>query len=303
MKKLLASLLIITMLISVSVLSASAVRAPYVKGDVDFSNDLSIVDATLIQKHIAKAADFTDAQIAIADTDGDNGISIIDATYIQMKLAQVIDHLPGGDSCFIDVYAEALISDYSSGRAMVNVPVTFTAIASSFSAPLTYTFYVDGEIAREASTDNTFVYTFKEAKIHTVEFIVSNPFGITSSEFMELQVVENKAEGLTIQSVYHKGFYDSNITFGAIAGGGEAPYEYSFSLYHNLEGDSSTPGIAGAKILSQDFSENNEFIVSSDLLRQYADYTLFVGVRDANCKNGQEVMTWYEFTYILPPPA
>ncbi len=303
MKKALAILVVISMLISVSMLSASAVRAPYVNGDVDFSNDLSIADATLIQRQLAKVENFTPAQIAIGDADGDGNLSIIDASYIQMKLAHIIDHLPGGDSCFIDVYAEALISDYSSGNAVVNVPVTFTAIAYSFSSPLTYTFYVDGQIAREASTDNTFVYTFTEAKNYTVEFTVSNPFGITVSEWMELEVIENKAEGLTIQSVYDKGFYDSNITFGAVAGGGEAPYEYSFSLYLDYNGGSSTPGIAGVKIASQDFSENNEFVVSSDLLRQYADYTLFVGVRDVNCKNGQEVFTYYDFTYILPPPA
>lgn len=58
-------------------------------GDVDGDGRISIIDATVIQRHLAKLANKVFVEAA-ADTDKDNKVSIIDATMIQRYLANLI---------------------------------------------------------------------------------------------------------------------------------------------------------------------------------------------------------------------
>ncbi len=64
-----------------------------VRGDVDLSGDVSIIDATYIQRHLAKLTTLSDVSLALADVDGNEGVSIIDATTIQRFLARLTDEL------------------------------------------------------------------------------------------------------------------------------------------------------------------------------------------------------------------
>lgn len=64
-----------------------------VRGDSDLSGDISILDATLIQRHLAKLTTLSAASKALADVDGEEGISILDATHIQRFLAKLIPEL------------------------------------------------------------------------------------------------------------------------------------------------------------------------------------------------------------------
>lgn len=57
-------------------------------GDVDMDGDLSIIDATHIQRYLAQLESFTSAQEGCADTDGDGIVSIFDATKIQLTLVK-----------------------------------------------------------------------------------------------------------------------------------------------------------------------------------------------------------------------
>ena len=59
-------------------------------GDVDGDGDISIMDATAIQLHIAKVSELTDDELSRADTDKDGEISILDATAIQLYIAKLI---------------------------------------------------------------------------------------------------------------------------------------------------------------------------------------------------------------------
>ena len=56
-------------------------------GDVDMDDDLTIVDATYIQRNLAGIESFTDEQILLGDFDRDGDLTIVDATYIQRRLA------------------------------------------------------------------------------------------------------------------------------------------------------------------------------------------------------------------------
>ena len=60
----------------------------YILGDVDGDSEVSIVDATLIQRHLAEIPVYSYNEAA-ADTDGDGSVTIIDATCIQRYLVQL----------------------------------------------------------------------------------------------------------------------------------------------------------------------------------------------------------------------
>ena len=60
----------------------------YVPGDVNLDGQVTVTDATLIQKHLAGLNEFDrDKQLELADVNYDGAISILDATEIQFILA------------------------------------------------------------------------------------------------------------------------------------------------------------------------------------------------------------------------
>ncbi len=59
-------------------------------GDVDGDGKVSIMDATVIQRHIAQLESIKEDRLPYADTDKDGKVSIIDATMIQRLIAQLI---------------------------------------------------------------------------------------------------------------------------------------------------------------------------------------------------------------------
>lgn len=59
-------------------------------GDVDLDGEISVIDATDIQMHMAKMKTLSDEQIFIGDTDKDGELSVLDATAIQRYIAKLI---------------------------------------------------------------------------------------------------------------------------------------------------------------------------------------------------------------------
>ncbi len=55
-------------------------------GDVDGNGEISVSDATLIQKYLADLSELTSKQIKSADVNGDGTVSVLDATAIQLLL-------------------------------------------------------------------------------------------------------------------------------------------------------------------------------------------------------------------------
>lgn len=67
--------------------SAELSTADKLVGDADLDGEISILDATAIQLHIASLADFSSEQKLLSDIDFDSDISVLDATQIQRNLA------------------------------------------------------------------------------------------------------------------------------------------------------------------------------------------------------------------------
>ena len=68
-----------------------------VYGDVNGDGDITVVDATLVQKHVVQLETLSADKQILADVNGDNTISVVDATLIQKYIAQLKDWGRTGD--------------------------------------------------------------------------------------------------------------------------------------------------------------------------------------------------------------
>ena len=65
-----------------------------VYGDVNGDGNVTIDDATLVQKAVAELAELDAKQQKAADVNGDDSVTIDDATLIQKYVAEIIDRFP-----------------------------------------------------------------------------------------------------------------------------------------------------------------------------------------------------------------
>ena len=78
--------------------SAKTVTKTAVYGDVDLDGRISIVDATLIQKGLAKIKTLDETQTKAANVDGSDSLGINDATLIQKYLSKILTAFPVGET-------------------------------------------------------------------------------------------------------------------------------------------------------------------------------------------------------------
>ena len=84
---LLAVILIVGVFTAVPISAgASETAEPKILGDVDGDGEVTILDATLIQRGDVKMTKLTDKQKLAADVDGDGAVTILDVTWIQRYL-------------------------------------------------------------------------------------------------------------------------------------------------------------------------------------------------------------------------
>lgn len=69
---------------------AFEVAPEIILGDVDLNGDISIVDATHIQRHLARITLLSSRQLKAADTDKNGSVTVVDATMIQRFVAGII---------------------------------------------------------------------------------------------------------------------------------------------------------------------------------------------------------------------
>lgn len=68
-----------------------------VYGEVNGDGDITVVDATLVQKHVVQLETLSADKQILADVNGDNTISVVDATLIQKYIVQLEDWGRTGD--------------------------------------------------------------------------------------------------------------------------------------------------------------------------------------------------------------
>ena len=67
----------------------AAIANPVLLGDVDGDGEVSVLDATLMQRYSAMMITFTDNQLRAGDIDGDGEVDVTDITMLQRYLAQM----------------------------------------------------------------------------------------------------------------------------------------------------------------------------------------------------------------------
>ena len=79
--------------IDFTVVSGGISITDMIYGDVNNDGSVTVLDATMLQKHLAGLVSFSDEQLAVADTNGDGKITVLDATAIQKYLANLVTSL------------------------------------------------------------------------------------------------------------------------------------------------------------------------------------------------------------------
>lgn len=116
-------LLSLTVLI-LSALVFSFTAGAMTLGDVDEDGKVSVLDATMIQKHLASIITLTPQQKQAGMVDNGQNLSVIDATLIQKKLASLIDHFPVQDKPTADPQTQPVVTEAATQPASEKDEVT-----------------------------------------------------------------------------------------------------------------------------------------------------------------------------------
>lgn len=179
MKKLISFILVLVLmlsLLSINTLALSPALRDY--GDINNNGQVDIMDATLIQRYLAKVITFTDFQTKLADVSDDGGVSILDATMIQQYKAKIISELPRNPVPYISIVnIKAVTRSIHDSRVEEGTEVSFTVHASVINGPndfgeLRYEYDLssstNGTKHFEATDSNVFTFTFPKAGIYVL---------------------------------------------------------------------------------------------------------------------------------------
>lgn len=117
MRKTLLSITLAMLILCSSIIApvVSAKTTP-LYGDADGDNEVSIIDATLIQQHLAKITTVKTENLILADTDGDKELSVMDATLIQQYVASIINKFPAQEREDVITKVDTIVDFYFSNN-------------------------------------------------------------------------------------------------------------------------------------------------------------------------------------------
>lgn len=286
-------IILLTALLMLSLVSPVCAAGAYsLIGDADGDGDVSVLDATRIQRTVASLDSLDPLHRYLADVDGSGEASVIDATIIQRKIAEIDDGF----------YRERL-EHWRADIATVSMPnssapltegssIRFHIVEESHVIPSEYEIYVDGLLLRERSTDAYFSYTFADAGSYRFSVISYDPFGGSDVYRFEMDALSKEAlKPRLVSAVYNK----NTKILSVIAEGGTAPYEYEYIIRNDVSprppGTEYAVGVGqfdfyldenGMPILKCNFCEHSAVYIPTDQLSRTLDYTCEVQVRDAN---------------------
>lgn len=265
LRKFTAAILSIALLSALIEINAYAARnTVMLYGDADGSGEVEITDATVIQRHLISIMTLSELQKEAADFDHDGSVTVTDATFIQRLLVKMnIPVIYGG---WFDYYSttKLMYADYSSGKAMVGVPVQFSfkggypdngTEPDAFYSPITYTieiFRYDEDnigssfVDKLSDSDGIFTYTFDSVGGYRIfcticdrfdnvtsyncNYIVSEPYNTDKPVITSIYTDKPRYyESLNYNSFEPKNYWQE-MTLLVNTVGGSGDYTYSFSL-------------------------------------------------------------------------
>ena len=321
MKKIFALILALVLIAMCLSIGAGAARPPVIFGDANGGYEVDILDATEIQRYLAGISQ-APSGIAYeyelrADFDRDGELTVLDVTYIQRKEAEIpIPDTCGGEG-YADITVTSLIADYDSGKAVVNVPVTFSARSNFDYDGATYAFYIDGVLMQERSDKKTFTHTFTESGDYDVFVKAYNKYGFYSDAHLyeyyfhagnSYKVADGSLpEELTLVGVSWIDYmYSDTPAVELHATGGAAPYTYSYTItdidsqyVQDADGWTVITDEKERTCLYHDFTEENVMTIPFYMLELRSSHDLIVQAKDANGALSETRTLYFDTDYYI----
>ncbi len=333
MGKILLTLLLAAVIAATAAVSANATRAPMTIGDVDGDQDVTVLDATRIQRWLVKLEDTLMSkggefpqkyQEYIGDINGDGKCNIFDVSFIQ-RMAAGLEDVKKWDLATWAYYIEdtRLYANYDSGKARAGTPVTFHADVPGYNGtpdpnrptePYTYKFLINGEVVQERSEKTDMTYTFDEAGSYKISVVYYNGLDCTTENHLwDYQVVEPYSlETPVIVSALFPDESHSHIGTGDLhirAEGGEGPYQYLYRIedtygveipsgWYAEEPEDSKP----RSVITTGYIDSPVLDIPAEI-RQRAEmresFPITVNVRDSKGNVSETVMLFYSVDHLV----
>lgn len=324
-KRFTAIMLCVILFLSCAASAGAIMPLPLKVGDVDRDNNVTVIDATLIQRFLTKSPEPSEMQIALGDADRDGVLSVVDVTAIQRELsnmpgpfvyAEITDYVVGFTSFHSD--SEIAIADHYSTQeiAYAGVPVTF--YPKAYGGPRRYTLSVGGEIvytvdAKAYREKDGIAYTFTEEGDYVVTCDAECNYGqhVQSSHRIKVVSLPENGDPVIMGAVFYDQDYrssgDSVLT--VTAAGGMAPYQYNYTLYYDglsplcapFDNESEIMPVVAPDEYTTGYTDQNEINVL-ELFAKYlgkptSNYSdvmrVKITVRDAQGRESQPVTASY----------
>lgn len=292
MKKCITAFMATVLLLLTLTVPARASESYSLIGDADGDGEVSILDATRVQRALAGLAELDILHNYLADVDGIDGVTVLDATTIQRALANL-----GGFYQYRLDHWHAQIASVSSPP--LSAPITagstvaFHIDEAPHPIPSLYEVYVDGILHRGRSADAHFSYTFQNAGSYRFSVVSYDPFGgVDVCSFEKTAVAAEELYPRITSATYNR----NTTILSVIAEGGAAPYEYEYVIRNDIAGP--PPGgnyteIAGSLFEFDNDKNTGQYILICrfcgesavylpiEALTKTLNYTCEIQVRDA----------------------
>ena len=317
-------------LLSLAVYAGAEMARCWPYGDVDRDYELTVIDATKIQRFLAGFGVPDELELALADADGNGDMDILDATCIQRYIAgfegpyryrELTDYYVGNYSFHSTAEVTGTHMSMSSRETCyVGVPVTFTADFKWGNKPRVYYLSVDGVKVCEQNVEGgsgccTITYTFTQEGVYEVDTGVECRYGVTKNSRRNVEVRSLPADGRPV--VMGAAFFDQtwmgsgNGLLTVTAAGGKGPYEYRYGVHCVKDPDSDkteettaepTESAESAEtVIYTEYSADNTFYIYDSPYISASSYgqvrKIDVTVRDATGAVSDTVTvgyTWYQ---------
>lgn len=259
MKKIIAVLLVVVLAISCCIIPASAVPDPNWTnrkyGDINYDLEVTVADATIIQRKVAELIELDYNTNLFADYDHDGVVSVADATCVQKRAAEM--ELPeeyGGviDTYYTRVYGITSDPPITNDKTLKGVPITFKAYSGG-DIYRTYEFFVNDELVSQRSFTDSFTYTFEQPGDYRIECRVYNEAGYYNEYTGNVYILNDLWFGFVAG-------YDNTgtwYTMELVPHKATAPYKYIYRLENGTEGEGKGLSQAQLDAYNKFASEND----------------------------------------------
>lgn len=229
MKKAISLLLTAVLFLLIPIHPVSAADNYSLIGDVDVDGEITILDATCIQRALASLESLSILQNYLANVDGADGMTILDATCIQRRLAEISNDFWKSRLYHWHAEITTVSTTVSSSTVQVGTAVGFTVVTTEHEIEDEYEVYVDGVLTSERTAHRYFTYTFDTEGVFNISVVAYDPFGGEDVYTMDFHAVKGSESPVITYAVF-----DRNTNMLTVrASGGTAPYEYQYIIRNN----------------------------------------------------------------------